>query len=166
MTEAKDEIDSELIVCGPQNTARLTVFLSLLIPSPPPFYKVCLKPHVGNVNSWLERISWAWGGGQQQGGEKEEEYRGLFGSMWLSQPARPSRSCDLERLHNKSGTHAVLGGEWDLLALAWQWGPGGLCQTLFSPPMILRCRRWTKGQLWARRPVHSSPAQAPDSFSP
>lgn len=51
MTEAKDEIDSELIVCGPQNTARLTVFLSLLIPSPPPFYKVCLKPHVGNVNS-------------------------------------------------------------------------------------------------------------------
>lgn len=39
MTEAKDEIDSELIVCGPQNTARLTVFLSLLIPSPPLFIR-------------------------------------------------------------------------------------------------------------------------------
>lgn len=39
MTEAKDEIDSELIVCGPQTTARLTVFLSLLIPSPPLFIR-------------------------------------------------------------------------------------------------------------------------------
>lgn len=39
MTEAKDEIDSELIVCGPQNTARLTVCLSLLIPSPPLFIR-------------------------------------------------------------------------------------------------------------------------------
>lgn len=28
MTKAKDEIDSELIVCGPQNTARLTVCLT------------------------------------------------------------------------------------------------------------------------------------------
>lgn len=28
MSEAKDEIDSELIVCGPQNTARLTVCLT------------------------------------------------------------------------------------------------------------------------------------------